>query len=140
MLWEAAHFTADPVAIPRLVILKIQFGPGWKALIVWHIGYSVARYSDIKANLPKVTPHMLSLQLKSLEEDGLIVRTQYEEIPPRVEYCLTQAGTALLPILDTLCDWAILYYPEHIPADFIKRTPGKPGCGTACASDATNSS
>ena len=115
-------------------------GGRWKALIVWHIGYSVARYSDIKANLPKITPHMLSLQLKSLEEDGLIVRTQYEEIPPRVEYCLTQAGMDLLPILDTLCDWAILYYPEHIPADFIKRTPGKPGCGTVCTSDATNSS
>ena len=115
-------------------------GGRWKALIIWYIGGGVARYSDIKANLPKVTPHMLSLQLKTLEEDGLIARTQYEEITPRVEYRLTRAGLALLPILDTLRDWAILYYPEQIPADFIKRTPGKSACGTGCTSGRTDSS
>ncbi|MCQ2356879.1 MAG: helix-turn-helix transcriptional regulator [Methanocorpusculum sp.] len=115
-------------------------GGRWKALIVWYIGGGVARYSDIKTNLPKITPHMLSLQLRALEEDGLISRTQYEEIPPRVEYRLTRAGLALLPILDALCDWAILYYPEQIPADFIKRTPGRSACGTGCASGATDSS
>lgn len=85
-------------------------GGRWKALIIWYIGGGVARYSDIKTNLPKITPHMLSLQLRALEEDGLISRTQ------------------------------ILYYPEQIPADFIKRTPGRSACGTGCASGATDSS
>ena len=114
-------------------------GGRWKALIIWHIGYGVARYSDIKATLPKVTPHMLSLQLKALEEDGLILRTQYEEIPPRVEYRLTQAGLDLLPILDTLCDWAVLHYPDLIPAGYVRRAPGKPGCGGTSVSGADES-
>lgn len=83
---------------------------------------------------------MLSLQLRALEEDGLISRTQYEEITLRVEYRLTRAGLTLLPILDALCDWAILYYLEQISADFIKRTPGRSACGTDCASGATDSS
>lgn len=115
-------------------------GGRWKALIIWCIGSDVARYSDIKANLPKVTPHMLSLQLKSLEEDGLISRTQYGGIPPRVEYQLTHAGLALLPILDMMCDWAITYYPEHIPLNFTKRSPGNSARGKICRSGTMNSS
>ena len=103
-------------------------GGRWKALIIWYIGYGSVRYSDIKAHLPKVTPHMLSRQLKTLEGDRLIIRTQYEEIPPRVEYRLTQTGTDLLPILDALCDWAALQYPERIPADYVKKSPGMSGC------------
>ncbi len=102
-------------------------GGRWKALIIWYIGDNSVRYSDIKAHLPKVTPHMLSLQLKALEEDRLIIRTQYEEIPPRVEYRLTQTGTDLLPILDALCDWAALQYPERIPAGYVKTSPGMSG-------------
>ncbi|MCQ2356834.1 MAG: helix-turn-helix transcriptional regulator, partial [Methanocorpusculum sp.] len=74
-------------------------GGRWKALIVWYIGGGVARYSDIKTNLPKITPHMLSLQLRALEEDDLNSRTQYEEIPPRVECRLTRAALALPPFL-----------------------------------------
>lgn len=116
-------------------------GGRWKALIIWYIGGSCVRYSDIKAHLPRVTPHMLSVQLKALEEDRLIIRTQYEEIPPRVEYRLTQTGIDLLPILDALCDWAALQYPERIPADFVKKSPGMPErtgeqlCGSADTCD-----
>ena len=95
-------------------------GGKWKALIVWHIGRSSRRYSEIKHKLPKISPRILSRQLKILENDGIVIRKQYEGIPPRVEYNLTEAGLALLPILDQSCDWAMVYYPDHIPPGFVK--------------------
>ncbi|MDU9375731.1 hypothetical protein McpSp1_03100 [Methanocorpusculaceae archaeon Sp1] len=108
-----------------------RIGGRWKASIIWIIGYGSIRYSKIKDTIPNITAHMLSLQLKSLEEDGLIIRTQYEEIPPRVEYCLTESGLALLPILSTLCDWAALHYPDQIPAGYIRKNPGGEICPDA---------
>ncbi|ACL17772.1 winged helix-turn-helix transcriptional regulator [Methanosphaerula palustris] len=99
-------------------------GGKWKALIIWHIGKSSRRYSEIKQKLPKISPHILSRQLKMLEDNGLILRKQHEGIPPRVEYTLTAAGLGLLPILDLTCDWAIAHYPEHIPKGFFKQPPG----------------
>ncbi len=86
----------------------------WKSLIIWCIAYDKVRYSDIKACLMTISPHILSRQLKSLENDGLVVRTQYEEIPPRVEYHLTPVGLELLPILGCLCGWASLHFPDKI--------------------------
>jgi len=98
-------------------------GGKWKALIVWHIGKHGRRYSEIKQKLPKISPRILSRQLRNLENDGIIVRKQYDGIPPRVEYTLTDAGLSLLPILDLSCDWAITHYPEHIPPGFVKQPP-----------------
>lgn len=61
-------------------------GGKWKPLIVWHIGTKSLRYSDIKQAIPRISPHILSRQLKMLEENGIIIRKQYESIPPRVEH------------------------------------------------------
>ncbi|MDU9375729.1 hypothetical protein McpSp1_03080 [Methanocorpusculaceae archaeon Sp1] len=95
----------------------------WKSLIIRCIAYDRVRYSDIKASLVTISPHILSRQLKSLESDGLIIRTQYEEMPLRVEYHLTPAGLELLPILEYLCSWASLHFPERItsPAGKTRR-------------------
>lgn len=90
-------------------------GGKWKALIVWHIGRESRRYSEIKQALPKISPRILSRQLKALETDGIIVRTEYGGIPPRVEYRLTRAGLGLLPILTMTCDWTWLHFPERVP-------------------------
>ncbi len=105
-----------------------RIGGRWKAAVIWIIGYGSVRYSKIKDQLPNITAHMLSLQLKSLEEDGLIIRIQYEEIPPRVEYHLTESGLALLPILSTLCDWASLHYPDQVPSGYVRKSPGGSTC------------
>ena len=96
-------------------------GGKWKALIVWHIGTDCRRYSEIKQALPKISPRILSRQLKTLEEDGILTRKQFEGIPPRVEYSLTKAGVAFLPILSLTCDWAVDHYPEHVPQGFVKQ-------------------
>ena len=82
-------------------------GGRWKLRILCALNVDgTLRYNDIKARLAGVTPAMLSSSLKELERDGLVTRRQYEEIPPRVEYALTERGRALWPILHRLAHWA----------------------------------
>ena len=84
-------------------------GGKWKALILWHLGENTLRFSELKKTLPKITQKMLTQQLRELEASGLVNRYIYTQIPPKVEYSLTPAGTSLLPILDTLCQWGFNY-------------------------------
>lgn len=84
-------------------------GGKWKTVIIWHLGEKTMRFNEIKRKLPKVSQKMLTQQLRALEENGLINRKIYEEIPPKVEYSLTEQGRKLLPILKQLCNWAISY-------------------------------
>jgi len=88
-------------------------GGKWKALILWHLGDGTLRYSEIRKNLPKVTPKMLTQQLRELEDSGLVKRFIYTQIPPKVEYSLTEAGKSLLPILDTMCKWGQNYASQY---------------------------
>lgn len=80
-------------------------GGKWKALILWYLGENTLRFSELKKSLPRVTPKMLTQQLRELEARGLVTRYIYTQIPPKVEYSLTAAGKSLLPILASLCQW-----------------------------------
>ncbi|MBP2664510.1 MAG: transcriptional regulator, HxlR family [Firmicutes bacterium] len=84
-------------------------GGKWKSLILWHLGESTLRFSELKKTLPKITQKMLTQQLRELEASGLVNRFIYTQIPPKVEYSLTPAGKSLLPILETLCQWGLTY-------------------------------
>ena len=86
-------------------------GGKWKARIIWHIGDGRPRFNELRDTLVNVSPRMLAKQLRELEEDGLVIRTQHPEIPPRVDYQLTEAGTALIPILRILSRWVWDYCP-----------------------------
>ncbi|OAA91565.1 putative HTH-type transcriptional regulator YtcD [Clostridium ljungdahlii] len=85
-------------------------GGKWKPLIIWHLGEKTLRFSELKRTLPNITQKMLTQQLRALEEDQLVNRFVYAEVPPKVEYSLTEKGKTLLPVLSTLCEWAIEYY------------------------------
>jgi DNA-binding HxlR family transcriptional regulator len=87
-------------------------GGKWKARIIWHIGDGAPRFNELRDILENVSPRMLAKQLKELERDGLVVRTLHPEIPPRVEYRLTEAGKALTPVLGHLSSWVTVYCPE----------------------------
>jgi DNA-binding HxlR family transcriptional regulator len=87
-------------------------GGKWKSLILWHLGENTLRFSELKKTLPQVTQKMLTQQLRDLEAHGLVHRFIYTQIPPKVEYSLTEAGKSLLPILDTLCQWGLNYATE----------------------------
>lgn len=84
-------------------------GVKWKPLIIWHLGEKTLRFSELKRALPNITQKMLTQQLRALEEDQLVNRFVYAEVPPKVEYSLTEKGKTLLPVLSTLCEWAIEY-------------------------------
>jgi len=84
-------------------------GGKWKPLIIWHLGENTLRFSELKRSLPNITQKMLTQQLRALEEDQLVNRFVYAEVPPKVEYSLTEKGKTLLPVLSTLCEWAIEY-------------------------------
>lgn len=87
-------------------------GGKWKARIIWHIAEGKPRFNELKDILENVSPRMLAKQLRELERDGLVIRTQHPEIPPRVDYQLTDAGKALIPILEHISTWVTAYCPD----------------------------
>lgn len=96
-------------------------GGKWKALILWHISDKVLRFSELRKTLPNITQKMLTQQLREMESTGLINRTVYTQIPPKVEYSLTEAGKSLLPILSTLCEWGLKYANEYEAENEIRK-------------------
>src|SRR6185436_7987781 len=76
-------------------------GGKWKTVVLWYLRNKTMRFSELKRQIPDITEKMLSLQLKSLQEDGLVRREVFPgEIPLRVEYSLTEFGKSLRPILE----------------------------------------
>lgn len=84
-------------------------GGKWKPVIIWHLGEKTMRFSELKRSLPHITQKMLTQQLRALEKDGLINRLVYAQVPPKVEYSLTNYGKELLPVLSVLCQWGVKY-------------------------------
>ena len=86
-------------------------GGKYKALILWHLSAGTLRFSQLQKAVT-ATPRMLTLQLRELESDGLVSRTVYPEVPPRVEYAMTDLGRSLMPILTAIRDWGTEYLRE----------------------------
>lgn len=80
-------------------------GGRWKLLIMDKLAKRKMRFSELKKEFSYITERMLTLQLRSMEQDGLVKRTVYAEVPPRVEYELTDTARELEPILDQLSNW-----------------------------------
>lgn len=81
----------------------------WKMIIIFHlIVQPVQRFSELERAIPAVSQKMLIQQLRELERDGLVHRTIHPQVPPRVEYCLTELGRALRPALSQLREWTSL--------------------------------
>jgi DNA-binding HxlR family transcriptional regulator len=79
----------------------------WKLVILFHLfDGKVQRYSDLEKLIPDISQKMLAQQLRKLEADGMVTRTIYPTVPPKVEYQLTDWGQALCPVLDALLLWA----------------------------------
>lgn len=93
-------------------VLKMIDGK-WKIRILYILALEEnLRYGEIKRKVTPVTHKVLTSQLKELEKDGLIIRTEYPEVPPKVEYRLSQMGLDLIPSFDKICDWIIKYKKE----------------------------
>lgn len=81
----------------------------WKVLILRDLLPGTKRFSELKRSIGHVTQKVLTAQLRQMEESGLVTRTVYPEVPPRVEYSLTELGRSLKPVLDALWDWGENY-------------------------------
>jgi DNA-binding HxlR family transcriptional regulator len=84
-----------------------QFATKWKPCILCYLSERPLRYNELYRIIPNISRKMLSAHLKEMENDGLIVRSQYDEKLQRVEYALSEKGKSLLPILDLLQDWGM---------------------------------
>jgi DNA-binding HxlR family transcriptional regulator len=84
-------------------------GGKWKPVILWQLKAEKLRFSGLQQSMQGISPKMLTKQLRELEEAGLVLREIYPEVPPRVEYSLTEFGKTVLPVLDALCEWGSKY-------------------------------
>jgi DNA-binding HxlR family transcriptional regulator len=92
-------------------------GNKWKPIIINVIGTRSIRFGKLDAIVPHISRKVLTEQLKELEEDGLLERIAYKEIPPRVEYRLSEKGLAFLPILESIKEWNLKYEVALMPKE-----------------------
>ena len=93
---------SSPVHVTLNVI-----GGKWKPVILWNLRTTLLRFNELSRKIEGITQKMLTQQLRELEEDGLVNRKVYPEVPPRVEYSITEYGRTLEPILKCMAEWGI---------------------------------
>lgn len=96
----------DNPACPAEYTLTV-IGGRWKVLILYRLFQGVQRFSELRRAMPKVTQKMLTQQLRELERDGVVSRTVYPQVPPKVEYRLTPLGATLKPVVAAMCRWGL---------------------------------
>ncbi|MBX3084004.1 MAG: helix-turn-helix transcriptional regulator [Anaerolineae bacterium] len=98
-------------------------GGKWKGVILFHLLDGTKRFNELRRMVPNVTQRMLTLQLRELENDGVVHREIYQQIPPRVEYSLTEFGRSLEPILLLMRDWGQQYIDQILSVRPNHRRP-----------------
>ena len=88
-------------------------GVKWKLIILWYLLDGSKRFSQLNRLMPNITQKMLTTQLRELEEKGLINRHVYPQVPPKVEYSLTEQGYSLKHILNDICSWSTSYAKDN---------------------------
>lgn len=87
-----------------------MIGGKWRLVILyWLVEYEAIRFNELQRKIGTITYKTLSSQLKEMEADGLVIRTEYPQIPPRVEYSLSDKGRSLYPIMEAMCQWGRQY-------------------------------
>lgn len=117
---KPAEYTRETAAEGVETALKLLEGR-WKLIILFHLfGGNVMRFSDLERAIPAVSQKMLIQQLRQMEGDGIVRRIVHHQVPPKVEYCLTEWGQALCPALDALLTWAAQRETMCPPDGFAK--------------------
>jgi len=97
---------------PMEVTLEV-IGGKWKALLVYRLLSGALRFSELKRQVPGITEKMLTQQLRELERDGVLNRRVFAEVPPRVEYCVSEHGRSLQPVLAAMCQWGRQHWQQQ---------------------------
>jgi DNA-binding HxlR family transcriptional regulator len=88
-------------------------GGKWKSVLIWELSEKTLRFNELTRLFPNVTRKMLTQQLKEMQRDGLVLRKEYSQIPPKVEYSLTDFGRTFMPILLSMNQWGKDYLDEN---------------------------
>lgn len=84
-------------------------GSKWKLLILKYLLNKTMRYNELKREIDGISQKVLTSTLKSMVDDGIVIRTSYPEVPPRVEYSLSEIGESMRPVIDVMADWGNTY-------------------------------
>jgi DNA-binding HxlR family transcriptional regulator len=102
----------------------------WKGVILYHLQEGRLRFGELRKRLPGITQRMLTKQLRALEEDDLITRKVYAEVPPRVDYELSETGLRLRPVIDALKAWGEDHRARLAAASEGQKARSQPGGAT----------
>jgi DNA-binding HxlR family transcriptional regulator len=106
---EIDKIPACPVETTLMLI-----GDKWKILILRDLLTGTKRFGELKKSIGSITQKVLTQNLRAMEENGLLIRKVYAEVPPKVEYSLTELGKSLQPVLDSMKDWGIKYKENEL--------------------------
>lgn len=101
-------YDVQPTGCAMTTALEV-IGGKWKGIILYHLRDDKKRFNELIRLMPNITQRMLTRQLRELELDGVVLRTVYPQVPPKVEYTLTPLGQTLAPVIQVLTDWGRLY-------------------------------
>lgn len=91
-----------------------MIGGKWRLVILyWLVEYETVRYNELRRLIGTITHKTLSTQLKEMEANGLIIRKEFPQIPPKVEYSLSDKGKSLYPIMESMCDWGTMHQTKR---------------------------
>ncbi len=108
-------YEVQPTGCAMATALAVVGGK-WKGIILYHLREDKKRFNELMRLMPHITQRMLTRQLRELELDGVVLRTVYPQVPPKVEYTLTPLGQTLAPVIQVLTDWGRWYelqYPNN---------------------------
>ena len=112
------HRSYDQLGCPVEACTEVVGGK-WKGELLYILFTGTKRYGELRKLIPGTTQRMLTLQLRELEEDGVIVRKVYAEVPPRVEYSISKSGASLKPIVDAMWHWGKKFL-KTLPEERLK--------------------
>ena len=108
------NLPACPVEVTLMLI-----SDRWKVLVLRDLLSGTKRFGELKKSIGSISQKVLTSNLRSMEEDGLLTRKVYAEVPPRVEYTLTELGESLRPILLAMQQWGLEYQKQHKQNDYV---------------------
>jgi DNA-binding HxlR family transcriptional regulator len=122
---ETTSPVAPEQACPIAPVVDLVFSR-WTTPILWTLNeYGRQRFTELERRITTITPKVLTQRLRHLERDGLVVRTYHAEVPPRVEYEISDLGRSLAPLFATLAEWSVnLGQVEQARRDYDARGPG----------------
>lgn len=119
------HATYDSQSGCPVEVTLSVIGGKWKGIIIYHLMGGTVRYNELQRMLPNTTPRMLTKQLRELEHDGVIHREVYPQVPPKVEYSLTEFGRSLIPIVTQMETWGNQYMSNAVQEESLGTASNK---------------